>query len=106
MRGARLLPAAALLSILLGLAARALLSPGAAVLLWSVGLAVTGLPVVWRALRGVAAGHFAADLVAMLAIVAALLLGQPLAGLSVVLVQSGGEALEPYAEVRRAWPIG
>ncbi len=68
-------------------------------------LAVTGLPVVWRALRG-AAGHFAADLVAMLAIVAALLLGQPLAGLSVVLVQTGGEALERYAEVRRAWPIG
>ena len=47
-----------------------------------------------------AAGHFAADLVAMLAIVAALLLRQPLAGLIVVLMQTGGEALERYAEGR------
>ena len=36
----------------------------------------------------------------MLAIVAALLLGQPLAGLIVVLMQTGGEALERYAEGR------
>ncbi len=61
---------------------------------------LTGLPVVWGTLRGVAAGRFAADLVAMLAIVTALLLGQPLAGLIVVLMQTGGEALERYAEGR------
>jgi heavy metal translocating P-type ATPase len=36
----------------------------------------------------------------MLAIAAALLLGQPLAGLIVVLMQTGGEALERYAEGR------
>ena len=36
----------------------------------------------------------------MLAIVAALLLGEPLAGLIVVLMQTGGEALERYAEGR------
>jgi heavy metal translocating P-type ATPase len=47
-----------------------------------------------------ASGRFAADLVAMLAIVAALFLGQPLAGLIVVLMQTGGEALERYAEGR------
>lgn len=68
--------------------------------MWSAGLAVTGAPVVWRTLRGVAAGRFAADLVAMLAILAALLLGEPLAGLIVVLMQTGGEALERYAEGR------
>jgi heavy metal translocating P-type ATPase len=56
--------------------------------------------VVWRTLRGVVAGRFAADLVAMLAIVAALLLREPLAGLIVVLMQTGGEALERYAEGR------
>lgn len=61
---------------------------------------MTGLPVVWRTLRGVASGRFAADLVAMLAIVGALLLGEPLAGLIVVLMQTGGEALERYAEGR------
>jgi heavy metal translocating P-type ATPase len=65
-----------------------------------VGLAITGAPVVWSTLRGVAAGHLAADLVAMLAIVASLLLGEPLAGLIVVLMQTGGEALERYAEGR------
>jgi len=69
-------------------------------MVWSAGLAVTGLPVVWRTLRGVASGRFAADLVAMLAIVAALFLGEPLAGLIVVLMQTGGEALERYAEGR------
>jgi heavy metal translocating P-type ATPase len=70
------------------------------VILWSAGLAITGAPVVWRTLRGVAAGRFAADLVAMLAILAALLLGEPLAGLIVVLMQTGGEMLERYAEGR------
>jgi heavy metal translocating P-type ATPase len=70
------------------------------VIVWSAGLAITGAPVVWRTLRGVAAGRFAADLVAMLAILAALLLGEPLAGLIVVLMQTGGEALERFAEGR------
>jgi heavy metal translocating P-type ATPase len=82
------------------LALRLTVSPGAAAMVWSAGLAVTGLPVVWRTLRGVASGRFAADLVAMLAIVTALVLGEPLAGLIVVLMQTGGEALERYAEGR------
>lgn len=42
-------------------------------------------------------GRFAADLVASLAIVAALVLQQPFAGLVIVLMQSGGEFLELYA---------
>ena len=65
-----------------------------------MGLAITGAPVVWRTLRGVASGRFAADLVAMLAIVTSLLLQEPLAGLIVVLMQTGGEALERYAQGR------
>ncbi len=69
-------------------------------MVWSAGLAVTGLPVVWGTLRGMVSGRFAADLVATLAIVGALLLGEPLAGLIVVLMQTGGEALERYAEGR------
>jgi heavy metal translocating P-type ATPase len=99
-RGAALLPAGALLSILIGWALRLTISPGAASVVWSAGLAVTGLPVVWRTVRGMASGRFAADLVAMLAIVTALFLGEPLAGLIVVLMQTGGEALERYAEGR------
>lgn len=66
---------------------------------------VTGAPVVWRTLRGVLARRFAADLVAMLAIVAAILLREPLAGLIVVLMQTGGEALERYAEGRASTAV-
>ena len=69
-------------------------------MVWSSGLVLTGAPVVWHTLRGVFAGRFAADLVAMLAIVTALLLREPLAGLIVVLMQTGGEALERYAHGR------
>jgi heavy metal translocating P-type ATPase len=64
------------------------------------GLVALGLPVVWRTTVGAFRGRFAADLVATLAIVAAVLLGQPIAGLVVVLMQTGGEALEQYAAGR------
>jgi heavy metal translocating P-type ATPase len=99
-RSAGLLPAGALFFIITGLVLRFAVGADAASLVWGAGLAVTGAPVVWNTLRGVAAGRLAADVVAMLAIVAALLLGEPLAGLIVVLLQTGGEALEHYAEGR------
>ena len=68
--------------------------------MWSTGLVLTGLPVVASTIRGAFRGRFAADLVATLAIVAALVLDQPLPGLIVVLMQTGGEALEDYARGR------
>lgn len=67
---------------------------------WLAGLVVTGLPVAWRTFRGLLRGEFAADVVAMLAIIGAVLLQQPLAGLVVVLMQTGGEALDAYAVAR------
>lgn len=67
---------------------------------WLTGVVVAGLPVVWRTFRGLLRGEFAADVVAMLAIVGAVLLQQPLAGLVVVLMQTGGEALDAYAVAR------
>ncbi len=67
---------------------------------WSIGLVATGIPVAWKTLRGMLQGEFAADLVAMLAIVGAIALQQPLAGLVVVLMQTGGEALDAYAVAR------
>ena len=68
--------------------------------MWTIGLVLTGLPVVWKTLRGLLYGRFAADVVATLAIVTAFLLASPLPGLIVVLMQTGGEALERYAEGR------
>ncbi len=76
------------------------LAPGADRIIWYLGLAATGGIVVWRTLRRVLGGHFAADVVATLAIIAAAVLGQPLVGLVIVLMQTGGEALERYAEGR------
>ena len=60
-------------------------------------LLVGGVPLVLQTLRGLVRGRFAADVVAMLAIVTAYLLGQYFAGAVIVLMQSGGEALEAYA---------
>ena len=71
---------------------------GAAHLIWLVGLVLTGAPVVLQTLRGMLRGQFAADIVAALAIIAAVVLNDPLPGLVVVLMQTGGEGLERYAE--------
>jgi heavy metal translocating P-type ATPase len=67
---------------------------------WMIGLLLTGTPVLVRTLRSVIGGHLATDVVATLAIIGALALGHPLAGLIVVLMQTGGEALERIAEGR------
>lgn len=65
-----------------------------------VALAATGLPLVLRTAWGILHRRFAADIVASLAIVTAFVLMEPLAGLVVVLMQSGGELLERHAEGR------
>jgi heavy metal translocating P-type ATPase len=75
-------------------------SPTLVQTIWLLGLVVVGTPVVARTLVGMMRGRFAADVVAMLAIVTAIVLLQPLAGLIVVLMQTGGEALERRAEGR------
>jgi heavy metal translocating P-type ATPase len=67
---------------------------------WMIGLIVTGAPVVWSTLRAARHGRFATDVVATLSIVGAVVLGQPFAGLVIVLMQTGGEALERFAEGR------
>ena len=75
-------------------------SPVVADRVWLVGLVLVGMPVILRTLRGALRGHFAADIVAALAIATAIALQQPIAGLVVALMQTGGEALERYAEGR------
>ncbi len=94
-------PAVPLVGVVAG--AVALLVAGdqhAAQWIWRVGLLVSGAPVLWRTARGMVAGKFAADIVAALAILGAILVDQPLAGLVVVVMLLGGEALERYAEGR------
>ena len=60
-----------------------------------------GVPLLWETLRQLFHREFGVDLIAILAIGGSIFLGQYLAGALVVLMMSGGEALEAYA-LRRA----
>ncbi|MFI5274201.1 MAG: HAD-IC family P-type ATPase, partial [Ktedonobacterales bacterium] len=62
---------------------------------------VGGVPLLWETLTQLVAGEFGVDVIALLAIGGSLLLGQYLAGAIIVLMLSGGVALESYA-LRRA----
>ena len=64
-------------------------------------LALGGLPLVVHLGRGLLRGNFSSDLLAGISIVTSVLLGEYLAGTLVVLMLSGGQALESYA-VRQA----
>jgi heavy metal translocating P-type ATPase len=93
-------PTLTLVAIVAGFVTRQTIGVDAGDTVWMVGLVLTGAPVAWRTLRGMLHGQFATDVVAMLAVIGAVALGEPFAGLVVVLMQTGGEALERYAEGR------
>ena len=63
-------------------------------------LVVGGLPLVWDLLAKLFAGTFGSDLLAGISIITSVLLGEYLAGVLVVLMLSGGEALESRAVSR------
>jgi heavy metal translocating P-type ATPase len=69
--------------------------------IWLATLIIGGLPVVFETTKGMLKGNFASDVVAMLAIITAVLTQEYFAGVIIVLMQSGGEALENYS-LRRA----
>jgi heavy metal translocating P-type ATPase len=69
--------------------------------IWLATLITGGAPIVWDTIRDMRRGHFASDIVAMLAILTALLTNEALPGVVIVIMQSGGKALEDYA-LRRA----
>jgi heavy metal translocating P-type ATPase len=94
------LPGVALSWLIVGGLAWLLASRTQADRIWFVGLVVLGAPVVLGTVRQALRGQFATDLVATLAIVTAVVLAQPLAGLVVLLMQTGGEALDKFAEGR------
>lgn len=60
-----------------------------------------GIPLVWQLLKGALRGEFGSDLLAGISIVTSVFVGEPLAGVIVVLMLSGGQVLESYA-IRRA----
>jgi heavy metal translocating P-type ATPase len=64
---------------------------------WLGVLVVGGVPLVYHTVRRMIRGEFASDIIAALAIVGALGLDQAFAGVIIVLMQSGGEALDAFA---------
>jgi heavy metal translocating P-type ATPase len=64
--------------------------------LW-VALILGGIPLVWELLVKLLKRQFGSDLLAGISIVTSVILGEYLAGTLVVLMLSGGEALEAYA---------
>jgi len=63
-------------------------------------LLLGGIPLVWDLLTKLFAGTFSSDLLAGISIVMSILIGEYLAGVLVVLMLSGGEALEQRAVSR------
>ena len=94
------LPLLALVFIAIGALLHWVAGADLATKVWMLGLVATGAPVVWGTLRAARKGRFATDVVATLSIIGAVALIQPLAGLVIVLMQTGGEALERFAEGR------
>jgi heavy metal translocating P-type ATPase len=91
------LPVVAFAGLLSGSAATWILtSPDQGSQIWFATLVAAGLPVVYKTLRGMLRGRFAADVVAMLAIVFAVIFRESFAGVIIVLMQTGGESLEDF----------
>lgn len=64
---------------------------------WMATLIVGTLPLAYRMLKDMLRGHFGIDLIAIMAIITSFFLQEYLAGSVIVLMLSGGEALEDYA---------
>lgn len=65
--------------------------------IWFITLIIGGAPIIWHTVRDMLHRHFASDIVALLAIVAAILMNDAFPGLVIVIMQSGGKALEDHA---------
>jgi heavy metal translocating P-type ATPase len=95
------LPIFALLGLLLGLFFYFFHQKEMSDRVWFATLVIGSLPIVFQTIKGMLRGHFASDIVASLAILTAIFMNEAFAGAVVVLMQSGGEALEAYG-LRRA----
>ncbi len=91
------IPFGALVGLVLGsVLTWSLRLPEPGTIVWTAALVLGGVPIVLKTIRGILHGRFAADLIAMLAILAAIFFDEAFAGTVIVLMQSGGEALEDY----------
>ena len=97
----RLLAAAGLGALVAGAALHLTGHSGAGDAVWAASIVVLLVPLAWSVVRALARRDLGVDLIALMAMAAALALGHYLAGAVVALMMSGGNALEAYA-ARRA----
>jgi heavy metal translocating P-type ATPase len=71
-------------------------SPDLAKWVWYATLITGGLPVITKTVIGISKRKFAADIIASLAIVTAILTDEAFAGIIIVLMQTSGEAIDDY----------
>jgi heavy metal translocating P-type ATPase len=71
--------------------------PSISKIIFSGSLIILALPLLWEIINDLLHGRFGVDLIAGIAIVGSWFLGESLAGLVVVLMLSGGQALESFA---------
>ena len=88
------------LGLVAGLALTWAGEPEMAGVVWTIPAIVVALRLLWAILRGLAHGEFGVDLIAILAIVGALLLGEPFAASVIGVMLATGQALERYSQGR------
>jgi heavy metal translocating P-type ATPase len=94
---ARLLAAVALLGLVAGAVLRVIVGSGPANAAWAAAEIVVLVPLAWSVVRSLRRRDVGVDAIALIAIAAALALGQYLAGAVVALMMAGGNALEEWA---------
>lgn len=72
----------------------------AANIILSVTALASSLPIIWDIIQSLRHGEYGVDILAATAIITSVLLGEVWAGMVIVLMLTGGEALEDYAERR------
>ncbi len=83
-----------------GLAALGIGRAGLAGLLWSITVAPVALALLVSIVRDLLAGRMGVDVIALISMIGAVALGEPLAGAVVALMYAGGMALEDVAVAR------
>ena len=96
----RVLIAIAIAGLTSGLAAHVASYPDLADIFWSIATLPVAAGLVISIIRDLIAGHFGVDAIALIAMIGALALGQPLAGAVIALMYSGGNLLEDIAVAR------
>ena len=86
--------------LLAGLALTLAGNDEAADVAWTIPAVVVAVRLMWAIVRDLAHGELGVDLIAILAIVGALLLGEPFAAAVIGVMLATGEALERYAQGR------